>query len=127
MVRRRTRRLGLGALLVVAGAILAGGLVVAGGGGSPAPGHLPGSASLAATTLTSAVVPARTEAGTATAADPSRQVAGRWLVPLGVAVLGLAGLPGRRQAPALLGGGRPPLRARRHCIALRAPPSLLLA
>ena len=134
MARRGPHRLWL-AMVVVAAAIgLAGGL----GGGpldaDPRPaGHPSATGGLVATAtgVDVAVVPARTEAGTAggvrSAADPTRNGPARWLLPLLTILLGLAALLGARSGvvrpPA---AGRLPLRARRHAIALRAPPSLRL-
>lgn len=131
MARRGPHRLWL-AMAVVAAAIgLAGGF-----GGpldtDPRPaGHTAATGGLlsATTGVDVAVVPARTEAGAAgvrTAADPTRNVPARWLLPLVAVLIGLAGLLGARSGGVVRppAGDRLPLRARRHAIALRAPPSL---
>ena len=130
MARRGPQRLWL-AMVVVAAAIgLAGGVGGALDTGSRHAGHQSATGGLvaAATGVDVAVVPARTEAGTAgvvrSAADPSRHGPARWLLPLLAVLIGLAGLLGARSGvvrPPV--AGRLPLRARRHAIALRAPPS----
>jgi hypothetical protein len=118
-------------------AVVAAAIGLAGGFGGPLDtdprptGHPSATDGLVAgaTGVDVAVVPARTEAGGAgvrSAADPTRTVPARWLLPLVAVLLGLAGLLGARSGGVVRppAGDRLPLRARRHAIALRAPPSL---
>jgi hypothetical protein len=121
--------------------VVAAAVGLAGGFGGPldahprAAGHPSATSGLisASTAVEAAVVPVRAEAWGATgvrsaAADPLRHGPARGLLPLVAVLLGLAGLLGARS-----GVVRPPtagchpLRARRHAIALRAPPSLRCA
>ena len=119
MARRRSLRPWGLALIAVC-------VVVAGDGSSEGAGSTaraaqprPVAAVLSATADV-AVLPARVvdEVRSAGAAAPSQVVA------LGAVLTALLGLPGlsRRTAPAV-GHGRPPIRSRRHSIALRAPPT----
>ena len=132
MARRGSHRLWLAVVVVVAAGIgLAGGF---GGPLDPNPGaagraSATGGLLVAATTVDLAVVPVKTEAGAGvrSAADPTRHGPARWLLPLLAILGGVGGLVGSgaglvRPAPPV--AGRPPLRARRHAIALRAPPAL---
>jgi hypothetical protein len=108
-----------GIVLATVGAGLAGGVDDSSGNGGPV--TRPAAAvTLASTAVEAAVVPARSEAG---ARSGVHQSPGRSLLPLVaalVAIVGLLGATGRRTDPPLAGGQ--PLRARRHAIALRAPP-----
>ena len=132
MARRGPHRLWLAMVVVAAAVAFAGGF-----GGpldtDPRPAGHPsptGGLVAAATGVDVAVVPGRTEAGTAgvvrSAADPTRTGPARWLLPLVAVLLGLAGVFGARSGGVVRppGAGRLTLRARRHAIALRAPPSL---
>lgn len=116
----RTRDLRLRGLAVLAVGLLAAGGGLAGrpaGDGPPGQAH-PAEAALSAT-VEVAVLPGRAvdEIRAAASAVPSR------LVVLGAVLTSLLALPAllRRTAPQA-GPGREPLRSRRHCIALRAPP-----
>jgi hypothetical protein len=117
--RRRPRPIWLAVLLVMAGVGLAGGTAArpTDEGGAA---HGPSPVTLIPIAVDVAVVPARTEAG----ARSVHQSPGRSPVPLVaalVAVVGLLGVADRRSDPPP--AGRPPVRARRHTIALRAPPA----
>ncbi len=128
MARRpKTYRLWLAIVVVAAGIGLAGGLATGlGDAGDPRPaGHQSGAVSISPTAVDVAVVPARTEAASTT--DAARHGPGRGLLPLVAAVVGLGALVGiavhGRARSSVLGPRA--LRARRHAIALRAPPALL--
>ncbi len=126
MARRGSHRLWLAMVVVAAGISLAVGF---GGPLDPNPGAVgsaPDRSVMASNPVDLAVVPVRTEAGARLrpGADPTSHGPARWLLPLLAALVGLAGCVGSRgrvaRPPA---GGRPPLRARRYAIVLRAPPS----
>jgi hypothetical protein len=88
-----------------------------------------GGPAMASTSVDLAVVPVRPEAGARLrpGADPTRHGPARWLLPLMAALVGVAGYVGSRSRVARPPvGGHPPLRTRRHAIALRAPPSPLV-
>jgi len=121
MPRHRTRRLWMAVLFAVAGVGLAGGAIV----GPPEvrlAAQDPGDVTVAPTPVGVAVLPARNEVGKGGA----HLSPGRSLLPLValVALAGLAVLTVGRSVPAV--AGHRPLVARRHFIALRAPPSLQL-
>ena len=123
MARRgRGHRLGLALVLLLAALGLVGG--IGGGVARDAPdGQQPSAIGLAPTAVDAAHLPIRTEAGVTT--DPLRQGSGRGPVPLVAVLLGLAGAALGRGRVGVAGpatAGCPPLRARRHAIALRAPP-----
>ncbi len=130
MARQPLHRLWL-ALVVVAAAVgVAGGLLAGGSDPGatrpPSAAHDPAAVSFTPSGVEAAVVPARTE--TAPAAGAARHGSGRGLLPLVAALVGLAAALGTRARlvrPPTPGGQ--PLRARRHAIARRAPPSLQLA
>ncbi|HEX7277001.1 MAG TPA: hypothetical protein VF244_06460 [Acidimicrobiales bacterium] len=124
MARRGTHHLWLAMLLVAAGVGLAGAAI------ADEPESRPSGAQGAVVRVTStggeiAVVPPRTEAGVGKSAHP---ISGRTILPLVAALLGVAAAAGlsaarRHAAP----DGARTLLARRHAIALRAPPSFQLA
>jgi ABC-type Fe3+-siderophore transport system permease subunit len=124
MSRPFTRHRWLAVLLAVAGVSLAG-AAVAGAARAPLADHRPAGVTVTPTQapVEAAVVPARTEI----APGRAHQSPGRFLLPLVVALVTLAGLLGlgaRRSAPPE--AGPPPLVGRRRAIGLRAPPSLQL-
>ena len=126
MARPRTRYLWLAVLLVAVGIGLgAGAGGDFGGRGDERPSaHQSAAASLTGDAVEVAIVPARTEVAPGSG---GRLASARSFLPLAVALLaaaGAAGLRGRRSlVPAF---GPQPLLARRHAIALRAPPAFQL-
>jgi len=123
MARRGTHHLWLVVLLVAAGIGVAG---VAMADGSEAPPSRNQSAGVRVTPpgVDLGVVPGPTEAASGKAANP---ISGRTLLPLVAALVALVGLVGLAAARrAATPDGARPLLARRHAIALRAPPFQLV-
>jgi len=122
MARRGTHRLWLVVLLVAAGIGLAGGTVA--GRPESRTHQQPVAAAFTPTEVEAAVVPGRTQSA---AGIGARHAPVRSLLPLLGALVALAGLGALvtgRSVPAF--AGTRPLVDRRHSIALRAPPSVLL-